>query len=112
MQDHRIADNAFKDAAKIAQDEYDNNPKEEIEFDEESNKRKFDHNLEAQVEVETIRHDEGINMKESSEDRLVFRKFPLALWIAGAVVSVVGIYLVFHLSFGNWGKTVGTEQVQ
>lgn len=35
--------------------------------------------------------------------RLVFRKYPLTLWIAGFVVMMCSAYLVYHLSFRTWG---------
>ncbi len=82
------------------------------EIDEESIQKKIDHELDAKVDVATIRHDEGINLKESSEERLVFRKFPLAAWISGGVVSIVGLYLIFHLSFGHFGKVLTKGSVQ
>ena len=42
-------------------------------------------------------------MKEKSQDRLIFRKFPFTLWIVGTVVMVSALYLIYHLAFATWG---------
>ena len=63
------------------------------------------HDIEAAVDVSVIRHDENINLKESSEERLVFRKFPISLWVVGSIVTLAGIYLVYHLALGHIGAT-------
>lgn len=45
--------------------------------------------------------DEMINLRSQTEHRLVFRKYPWAIWIAGLLFLVSGAYLVLHLSVGD-----------
>ncbi len=59
--------------------------------------------------MDEIRQDININVKEASEERLVFRRFPYAPWIAGGVVSLVGVYLFFHLGFGKLGQKLSAS---
>ena len=47
--------------------------------------------------------EENINLKESSRNRLIFRKFPFTLWICGAAIVFTSIYLIYHLAFATWG---------
>ena len=47
--------------------------------------------------------EENINLKEKSQQRLVFRKFPFTLWICGTAIVFTSIYLVYHLAFATWG---------
>ena len=44
-----------------------------------------------------------INLKERTNDRVIFRKLPLALWIVGAVIFVLSIYLLSTLIIGSFG---------
>ena len=43
---------------------------------------------------------ENINVKSSSRERIVFRRYPVTLWIAGFFISCCSLYLVYHLSLG------------
>ena len=44
-----------------------------------------------------------INLKERTNDRIIFRKLPLALWIVGSVIFVLSIYLLSTLILGSFG---------
>ena len=44
-----------------------------------------------------------INLREKTEDRIVFRKVPFALWIVGTMILVTAIYLLYTLALGYFG---------
>ena len=46
---------------------------------------------------------DNINLKERSENRLIFRKFPFTLWVVGGVVILASLYLIYHLAFATFG---------
>jgi hypothetical protein len=49
--------------------------------------------------------DEQINLRTQTADRLVFRKYPWAVWIAGLLFIISGAYLILHLTVGDkYGK--------
>ncbi len=44
-----------------------------------------------------------INLREKTDDRMVFRKVPFALWIVGTVIMTTAIYLLYTLALGYFG---------
>jgi hypothetical protein len=44
-----------------------------------------------------------IGIKEASDDRIVFRKMPLAIWLAGSMIVAMSLYLIYHLALGQFG---------
>ena len=44
-----------------------------------------------------------INVRESSETRLSFRKIPCIIWTAGTIVIITALYLLYHLALGHYG---------
>ena len=44
-----------------------------------------------------------INLREKTDDRMVFRKVPIALWIVGTMILVTAIYLLYTLALGYFG---------
>jgi hypothetical protein len=44
-----------------------------------------------------------INLREKSDDRMVFRKVPFALWIVGTLILITAIYLLYTLALGYFG---------
>jgi hypothetical protein len=44
-----------------------------------------------------------INLREKTDDRMVFRKVPFALWIVGTMILVTAIYLLYTLALGYFG---------
>lgn len=44
-----------------------------------------------------------INIKEMTEDRMVFRKVPYPLWIVGAMILITTVYLLYTLCLGYFG---------
>jgi len=44
-----------------------------------------------------------INVKESSDHILVFRKVPFHIWIAGMCIVIASLYLIYHLALGKYG---------
>ncbi len=61
------------------------------------------------AEVEEDAEDEGIiqiqdiDLKENTRNRIVFRKYPFALWIVGCLVFVCALYLLYHVALGSLG---------
>jgi hypothetical protein len=47
-----------------------------------------------------LRH---VNLKESTQHRIVFRKIPYHLWIVGICIFIVAIYLISTLALGYFG---------
>ena len=45
----------------------------------------------------------AINIREKTEDRMVFRKLPFALWIIGSLILVTAIYMLYTLALGYFG---------
>jgi|TARA_B110000285_G_C14793003_1_gene453899 hypothetical protein len=35
--------------------------------------------------------------------KLIFRRIPFAIWFAGFVIEVGGLYLIYHLALGHLG---------
>lgn len=59
--------------------------------------------------------DEAINsnLREKTEERLIFRKVPFLLWIVGSLILIVTIYLVYTLALGYFGVLKkGNKQVR
>jgi len=44
-----------------------------------------------------------INVRESSENRLSFRKIPVVIWLSGTIVIITALYLIYHLALGHYG---------
>jgi hypothetical protein len=54
------------------------------------------------------REEEGIdlaqiNIREATETKLIFRRIPFAIWFAGFVIELGGLYLIYHLALGHFG---------
>mmetsp|Transcript_1774 Transcript_1774/g.2305 ORF Transcript_1774/g.2305 Transcript_1774/m.2305 type:complete len:168 (+) Transcript_1774:478-981(+) len=45
----------------------------------------------------------SINVREATEDKLVFRRMPILIWFSGLVIILAGIYLIYHLALGHFG---------
>ena len=45
--------------------------------------------------------EDGINVSSKSEERIVFRRYPCTLWIAGTFIILCGVYLIYHLAPGH-----------
>lgn len=45
----------------------------------------------------------AINIREKTDDRMVFRKVPFALWIVGTMILITSIYLLYTLALGYFG---------
>ena len=43
---------------------------------------------------------DNINVKSSSRDKIVFRRYPCTLWTTGLFVCLCALYLIYHLSLG------------
>lgn len=44
-----------------------------------------------------------INVREANDFRLSFRKIPFIIWIAGTIVCITALYLIYHLALGHYG---------
>ena len=44
-----------------------------------------------------------INLKEKTDDRIIFRKIPFPLWIIGSIVFITSLYLLYTLALGYFG---------
>lgn len=44
-----------------------------------------------------------INLREKSDDRMVFRRVPFALWIVGTMILITAVYLLYTLALGYFG---------
>ena len=44
-----------------------------------------------------------INVREKTDERIVFRKVPFALWIVGTMILITAIYLLYTLALGYFG---------
>jgi hypothetical protein len=72
--------------------------------------RIYDANVDEEEDEEAARRrkeDEinlrDINLREKTDDRMVFRKVPFALWIVGTMILVTAIYLLYTLALGYFG---------
>merc|ERR1712113_529361 len=45
----------------------------------------------------------SINCKEASDTKIIFRRLPCAIWFAGSVIILSGVYLIYHLALGHYG---------
>lgn len=46
---------------------------------------------------------QAINIREKTDDRMVFRKVPFALWIVGTMILGTAVYLAYTLALGYFG---------
>eukprot|EP00347_Sterkiella_histriomuscorum_P023260 403335334 len=46
---------------------------------------------------------QNINLREKTKDRLIFRKVPYHIWLVGALIFIVAVYLVYTLALGYFG---------
>lgn len=46
---------------------------------------------------------QSINVREKTEERIVFRKLPLGLWFVGTAVFITAVYLTATLALGYFG---------
>ena len=44
-----------------------------------------------------------INIRESTDSRLSFRKIPFVIWTLGTFVCITALYLIYHLALGHYG---------
>ena len=44
-----------------------------------------------------------INIREATEDRLIFRRMPILIWFSGMVIILLAVYLIYHLALGQFG---------
>lgn len=44
-----------------------------------------------------------INLREKTNDRIIFRKVPYPLWIVGSIIFITSIYLLYTLALGYFG---------
>jgi len=44
-----------------------------------------------------------INLRERTNNRIIFRKVPYHIWIVGALIFIAAIYLVYTLALGYFG---------
>ena len=51
---------------------------------------------------------ENINVSSKSDQKIVFRRYPCILWMAGAFIVGASIYLIYHLA--NGGKGTGLRK--
>lgn len=59
--------------------------------------RKFDNKEEEGINLAQI------NIREATETKLIFRRIPFAIWFAGFLIEVGGLYLIYHLALGHLG---------
>ena len=41
---------------------------------------------------------ENINVSSKSDEKIVFRRYPCTLWVAGVFIILCGVYLIYHLA--------------
>ena len=41
-----------------------------------------------------------IGIKQANDSRIVFRKMPFSIWIAGFMIIAMAMYLIYHLALG------------
>ncbi len=46
---------------------------------------------------------ENINVNETNDQRISFRRYPCTLWCAGAFIIGCAWYLIYHLALGHHG---------
>ena len=46
---------------------------------------------------------DNINVSSKSEQKIVFRRYPCTLWVAGTFIMICGMYLIYHLALGQHG---------
>lgn len=51
---------------------------------------------------------ENINVSSKSDQKIVFRRYPCILWMAGSFIVGASIYLIYHLA--NGGKNTGLKE--
>ena len=44
-----------------------------------------------------------IGIKEASDRRIIFRRLPLSVWVAGLLIIISSLYLIYHLALGQYG---------
>ncbi|CAI2378589.1 unnamed protein product [Moneuplotes crassus] len=49
---------------------------------------------------------EDINLQEGSDRKIVFRKYPFAMWIIGTFILILAIYCLYHITLGFLGTVV------
>ena len=45
----------------------------------------------------------SINVKEESQNHLIFRNIPFGVWFFGFLILLSGMYLIYHLALGHLG---------
>ena len=78
------------------------------EFDSLTADKKLEGELVVRSNKYLSREDEAIelaqiNVREASETQLIFRKMPFAIWFAGFLICLMGLYLIYHLALGHYG---------
>ena len=46
---------------------------------------------------------ENINVSSKDDSKIVFRRYPCTLWLAGTFILCCGLYLIYHLALGHHG---------
>ena len=44
-----------------------------------------------------------LGIKQVDENRMVFRKLPISIWVAGLLIIISSLYLIYHLALGQYG---------
>jgi hypothetical protein len=44
-----------------------------------------------------------VGVREFTEERLTFRKIPWIVWLAGTIINIISLYLIYHLALGHMG---------
>ena len=61
------------------------------------------HNISQGIVIPTA---ENINVAKKSQTKIVFRRYPCTLWVAGTFIMLCSIYLLYHISVGPKGGTL------
>lgn len=80
------------------------------EFDDISRELKNHHRVKGDFVIKRkTQHNEEmgelarVGVREFTEERLTFRKIPWIVWLAGSIVNIIALYLLYHLALGHWG---------
>ena len=44
-----------------------------------------------------------INLQDNSEKRIVFKKYPCAMWIVGTIIIIIALFSFYHIVLGFLG---------
>jgi hypothetical protein len=77
--------------------DFENNQQEDEENRDSEDGRGSNEDEDQPIEI----HD--IDLRESSSNRIIFRKIPFSLWIVGSIIFIASIYLLYHVALGSYG---------